>query len=44
MKNMPKEKSKCHYCENEAEFTQPEKGTGVVIDVCKKHFTFMFMG
>jgi hypothetical protein len=35
---------KCFYCNNKAEFTQPEKDTGIVIDVCKKHFTWMHAG
>jgi len=34
----------CAYCDNKAEYTQPEKQTGRIIDVCKKHFTFMYMG
>lgn len=37
-------KIKCNYCNKEAEFTQPDKKTGVIVDVCKSHFTFMYMG
>lgn len=35
---------KCYYCDVKAEFTQPDKDTGMVIDVCKKHFTWMHAG
>jgi hypothetical protein len=37
-------KVKCTFCDKDAEFTQPEKQTGKIIDVCKTHFTFMYMG
>ena len=39
-----KTKEKCQYCSNNAEFTQPDKQTGVIIDVCKNHFIYMYMG
>ena len=35
---------KCYYCDQNAEFTQPEIETGIIIDVCKKHFTWMHVG
>lgn len=35
---------KCYYCDAKAEFTQPEKETGKIIDVCPKHFRFMHAG
>ena len=35
---------KCYYCDNKPEFTQPDKDTGVIVDVCKKHFIYMYMG
>lgn len=38
------ENAKCYYCDNKAEFVQPEEHTGVVIDVCSKHFTWMHAG
>ena len=39
-----KQMTKCFYCDATAEFTQPEKDTGKIIDVCKKHFTWMHAG
>jgi len=35
---------KCYYCDNRAEFNQPEKETGIIISVCPKHFTYMHIG
>ena len=35
---------KCYYCDAKAEFTQPSKDNGEIIDVCKKHFIYMYMG
>lgn len=35
---------KCFYCDKKAQFTQPEKETGKIIDVCVDHFTFMHIG
>jgi hypothetical protein len=29
----------CYICGEKAEFNQPHKDTGVIISVCKKHFT-----
>lgn len=34
----------CYYCDAKAEFTQPEKDTGKIIDVCKNHFDWMHAG
>jgi hypothetical protein len=34
---------KCHYCDNKSKYTQPEKNTGQIIDVCEGHFTFKYM-
>jgi len=36
--------TKCYYCDNAAEYIQPDKITGAIIDVCKKHFKYMYMG
>lgn len=30
---------KCYYCEEKALFNQPEKQSGEIVDVCRKHFT-----
>lgn len=35
---------KCYYCDEKAEYVQPEKDTGVIIDVCITHFTFKHWG
>jgi hypothetical protein len=34
----------CHKCGMEAKYTQPDKDTGEIIDVCEKHFVFKYMG
>ena len=36
--------NKCHFCEGKSKYTQPDKSTGYIIDVCEKHFTFRYMG
>ena len=36
--------SKCHFCDNKSKYTQPEKDTGYIIDVCEAHFTFKHIG
>ena len=41
---MSTNKEKCSFCNNDAEFTQPDRKTGIIVDVCRKHFTFMYMG
>lgn len=38
------DKPKCFYCDEDAKYTQPDKATGRITDVCEKHFTFRFMG
>jgi hypothetical protein len=35
---------KCYYCDNKAEYNQPEKETGIIIGVCFKHFTYIYAG
>ena len=37
-------KPKCNKCNETAKFTQPDKDTGEIIDVCEKHFIFKYMG
>ena len=37
-------KIKCAKCDDVAKFTQPDKDTGQIIDVCDKHFIFKYMG
>lgn len=37
-------KIQCYKCNEIAKFTQPDKETGKIVDVCEKHFTFMYMG
>lgn len=37
-------KTKCAKCDNVAKFTQPDKDTGEIIDVCDKHFMLKYMG
>lgn len=34
----------CYKCNNEATYTQPDKDTGEIIDVCEKHFVLKYMG
>lgn len=34
----------CYKCGQEATYTQPDKDTGHIVDVCEKHFTFKYMG
>lgn len=34
----------CYKCDQVAKFTQPDKDTGQIVDVCDKHFIFMHMG
>lgn len=36
--------AKCYYCNEKAKYTQPEKDTGSIIDVCEKHFEFKHWG
>lgn len=43
-KNCYGKTSKCAKCDNKATFTQPDKETGEIIDVCDKHFIFKYMG
>lgn len=33
-----KEKIDCYYCTSEALYDQPEKDSGEIVSVCKKHF------
>lgn len=42
--NCYKTKPICVKCNNIATFTQPDKETGYIVDVCEKHFIFMHMG
>lgn len=35
---------KCYYCDQKATYTQPEKVSGIIIDVCEKHFLLKHMG
>ena len=37
-------KTKCKNCDNYAVYTQPDKDTGEIIDVCEKHFIMKFSG
>ena len=37
-------KTKCVNCNNDAVYTQPDKETGEIVDVCDKHFTLKFSG
>ena len=37
-------KDKCIKCNKVARFTQPDKETGNIVDVCEQHFVFMHMG
>lgn len=37
-------KKTCDKCDQIAKYTQPDKETGEIIDVCDKHFIFMYMG
>lgn len=34
----------CYYCDNKSTYTQPEKQSGEIINVCPKHFTYRYMG
>lgn len=34
----------CAKCDQVAKFTQPDKETGQIIDVCDNHFIFKYMG
>lgn len=34
----------CFYCPEESKYSEPELKTGVLIDVCEKHFHFKHMG
>lgn len=36
--------NKCHFCEGKSKYTQPDKISGHIIDVCEKHFIFKYMG
>lgn len=38
------EKTTCFYCDQNAKYTQPDKATGKITDVCEKHFSFRYMG
>jgi hypothetical protein len=37
-------KPACFKCGNEAIYTQPDKDTGEIVDVCEKHFILKYMG
>lgn len=37
-------KTECYKCDEVAKFTQPDKDTGEIIDVCEKHFSFKHWG
>jgi len=37
-------KTKCIKCDDFAKFTQPDKETGHIVDVCDKHFYLKYMG
>lgn len=37
-------KPKCNKCNEVAKFTQPDKETGEIIDVCENHFIYKYMG
>lgn len=32
---------KCHYCYRKAEYDQPEKTSGEIVSVCRKHFIYI---
>jgi len=34
---------KCFYCPDKPLYTQPDKSTGKIVDVCDKHFIFKHM-
>jgi len=42
-RNCGKEKI-CNMCSDIAKYTQPDKDTGQIIDVCDKHFIYKYMG
>jgi hypothetical protein len=35
---MTTEITKCHDCDLEAIYNQPDKDTGIIVSVCKNHF------
>lgn len=37
-------KTKCIKCDDFSKFTQPDKETGQIVDVCDKHFYLKYMG
>lgn len=42
--NCSSKKTKCIKCDQFATYTQPDKDTGQIIDVCDNHFLFKYMG
>lgn len=39
-----KKRKTCVNCNNIAKYTQPDKDTGDIVDVCDKHFIYKYMG
>lgn len=39
-----KRKPTCIKCDKEAKYTQPDKETGEIVEVCDQHFIYKYMG